>query len=261
MELEYATESKEPKVGIVGLFTNKNYRKPLLISICSHAGQQFSGINAIFFYATEIYGMIWPDDDDAVTYATVGTGAINVAMTIISVFIIEKTGRRPLLVFPYIGTVIFTGIITLSLNLTNQQQDAWAYISLACVYCYVICFAIGPGPIPYILVAELWSQGPRPAAMSVSIQTNWLSNFVIGLTFPILQEAIGAYTFLVYMCFLICTTVFTIFFVPETKNKTFEEIVSQFRKDKDYDQENLELGALEAGQSDGKESVSSPKTE
>ncbi|XP_077998774.1 solute carrier family 2, facilitated glucose transporter member 3-like [Glandiceps talaboti] len=230
MKVEYAEESKEPKVGITGLFTNKNYRRPLIISIASHAGQQLSGVNAIFFYATDIYSMIWPDNTDAVTYATVGTGAINVLMTVVAVFVVEKVGRRPLLIYPYAGTVFFTAFITLSLNLTNQNQDAWAYLSLACVYGYIVCFAIGPGPIPYVLVAECWSQGPRPAAMSVSIQTNWWCNFLVGLTFPVIQQSIGAYTFLIYMGFLLCTTIFTIFFVPETKNKTFEEIVSQFRK-------------------------------
>ncbi|XP_006819906.1 solute carrier family 2, facilitated glucose transporter member 1-like [Saccoglossus kowalevskii] len=232
MKIENLEESKEPKVGVKGLFTNPNYRMPLLISVVSHAGQQLSGVNAIFFYATEIYEMIWPNNPSAVEYATVGTGAINVFMTIVSVFIIEKTGRRKLLIFPYIGTVIFCGIITLSLSLTDpNEQDAWTFISLACVYGYVICFAIGPGPIPYILVAEIWSQGPRPAAMSLSIQVNWWCNFVVGLTFPVLQESIGEFTFLIYMCFLFCTVVFTFFFVPETKNKTFEEIVSNFRKD------------------------------
>ncbi|XP_077998768.1 uncharacterized protein LOC144451739 [Glandiceps talaboti] len=249
MRVEFAEEQKEPKVGITGLFTNRNYRKPLIISIGIHAGQQFSGINAIFFYATEIYYMIWPNNDDAVLWATVGTGAINVLMTIVAVLVVEKTGRRKLLLFPLFGMVIFMAMITVSLNLADpNSNDAWDFVSLACVYGYIVCFAVGPGPIPFVLVAELWSQGPRPAAMSLSVQVNWWCNFVVGLTFPFIQEAIGAYTFLVFMVFLIAFAIFTYFMVPETKNKTFEEIIAQFRvKQQDTDMSTFENNNAEMG--------------
>ncbi|XP_070560406.1 solute carrier family 2, facilitated glucose transporter member 5-like [Ptychodera flava] len=244
MKKEFAEEQKEAAVGVTGLFTNKNYRKPLIISICMHAGQQFSGINAIFFYATEIYQMIWPNNEDAVLYATVGTGAINVLVTIISILVVEKAGRRGLLLFPFLGMILFTALITVALNLADPAiNDPWDYVSLACVYGYIVCFAIGPGPIPFVLVAEIWSQGPRPAAMSLSVQVNWWSNFIVGLSFPFIQGAIGAYTFLVFMFFLLLTAFFTYFMVPETKNKTFEEIVASFRVDKDRDG-NLEMAEV-----------------
>ncbi|XP_070560405.1 solute carrier family 2, facilitated glucose transporter member 1-like [Ptychodera flava] len=232
MQIEYQEESKEPKVGIRGLFTNKNYRKPILISVFAHAGQQFSGINAIFFYATEIYFMIWPNNVSAVLYATIGSGVVNVIVTIISIFVVERTGRRPLLLYPLILMAASTAFITLSLNLADPTtQDAWDYISLICVYLYIVCFAIGPGPIPNVLIPEIWSQGPRPSAMSVSVQVNWWCNFVVGITFPYIQASIGAYTFLVFTVFLACNCVFSFFMIPETKNKTFEEIVSSFRVD------------------------------
>ncbi|XP_070561852.1 solute carrier family 2, facilitated glucose transporter member 1-like [Ptychodera flava] len=231
MYLEHLEESKEERVGVTALFTNKNYRDPLIISIFTHMFQQFSGINAVFFYATEIYYMIFPGNTEAVHAATVLTGTINFLTTIVAVFIVERVGRRSLLLYPYAGMVFFTFLVTLALNLANPNvEDAWDYVALCSVYGYIICFAIGPGPIPFVLVAELWSQGPRPAAMSLSLQVNWWSNFIVNFFFPVFQEAMHAYVFSIFMVFLMIAVVFTYFWVPETKNKRFSEIVAEFKK-------------------------------
>ncbi|XP_033642127.1 solute carrier family 2, facilitated glucose transporter member 3-like [Asterias rubens] len=115
------------------------------------------------------------------------------------------------------------------------------WLSLAFIFLYIISFAIGPGPIPFVIVPELWAQGPRPSAMSISVQVNWWCNFVVGLTFQFIQSGIGAYTFLVYMAFLILSTIFIFFFVPETKNRTFEDISSSFGKKHEVNQNEYEL--------------------
>ncbi|XP_077866564.1 solute carrier family 2, facilitated glucose transporter member 1-like [Saccoglossus kowalevskii] len=233
---EYIEECKEPKVGFSGLFTNKNYREPLIISGFVHFFQQFSGINAIFFYASEIYYMIWPNDPEAVDLATVGTGTINVLTTIVAVFVVEKAGRRALLLYPYMTMVFFMACVTFTLSLANPyEDDVWDYLALCSVYGYIISFAIGPGPIPFVLVAELWSQGPRPAAMSFSLQVNWWSNFVVNFFFPVFQKTLGEYVFTIFMVFQLLAVWFHYFMVPETKNRTFEEITSQFRKDAIYE--------------------------
>ncbi|XP_077998775.1 solute carrier family 2, facilitated glucose transporter member 1-like [Glandiceps talaboti] len=240
MQFEYMEEQKEAQVGVKGLFVNKNYRDPLIISVFTHFFQQFSGINAIFFYATEIYGMIWPDDHDAVHGATVLTGTINFLTTIVAVFIVEKVGRRKLLLYPYAGMVLFTALVTFSLSMANPNvEDAWDYVALCSVYGYIVCFAIGPGPIPFVLVAEIWSQGPRPAAMSLSLQVNWWSNFIVNFFFPILQKTMQAYVFTLFMVFLVLAVDFTYYWVPETKNRSFSDIVAEFRRDKKDDHKNL----------------------
>ncbi|PIK61040.1 putative solute carrier family 2, facilitated glucose transporter member 1-like [Apostichopus japonicus] len=216
------------KVGILAVLRrdNPDWTRPLIICTCLHLGQQFSGINAIMFYATEIYyqtGM----DDTQVAYSTVGTGAINVLMTIVAVFVVDRAGRKALLLIPFAGMVVATALLTMSLNL-QEQSEGWKWVSLILIYIYIIAFAIGPGPIPYVIVPELWAQGPRPAAMSISVQVNWYSNFIVGLTFPFLQDTIGAYAFLFFMFFCLLTTIFVFFYVPETKGRTFEDIVGSF---------------------------------
>jgi SP family facilitated glucose transporter-like MFS transporter 1 len=94
---------------------------------------------------------------------------------------------------------------------------------------YVVFFAVGPGSIPWMITAELFSQGPRPAAMSVAVLVNWSANFFVGIGFPTMQTTLENYTFLPFSVFLALFWVFTYKKVPETKNKTFDEIATLFR--------------------------------
>lgn len=229
LKREAEEEKTAQKFGIWSVLTLKDptWKKPLIISFMLHFGQQFSGINAIMFYATEIYEQTGMGETE-VAYSTVGTGAINVLMTIIAVFILDLWGRRPLLLYPFGLMAVATGLLTMSLAL-QENTEGLRWMSLVLIYIYIVAFAIGPGPIPYVIVAELWTQGPRPAAMSISVQVNWYSNFIVGLTFPYLQSSIGEYSFLIFMFFCIVTTIFTFFYVPETKGRTFEDILKEFR--------------------------------
>merc|ERR1719242_1956788 len=74
-----------------------------------------------------------------------------------------------------------------------------SYLSIACVIGYIIGFAIGPGPIPWLITAELFEQAARPPAVMVSCMLNWACNFCVGLGFPAVQDAAGAYVFLIFM--------------------------------------------------------------
>ncbi|XP_033097901.1 solute carrier family 2, facilitated glucose transporter member 1-like [Anneissia japonica] len=241
MKEEYRNEvaNDEGKTTMLDVIRLKEswWKMPLIISVLLHAGQQFSGINAVMFYATEIYKQA-NMEVEAIGLATVGTGLVNVVMTLVAVYVVDRTGRRVLMLYPYAAMIFVTAFITLSLSL---EGEAWKWVSLTFIYLYIIGFAIGPGPMPFVVVPELWAQGPRPAAMSLAVQCNWWSTFLVGLAFPFMQEGIGDFTFLVFTFFLALTTVFIYFFVPETKNKTFDEITSKFKRDAIKSQLNGEL--------------------
>jgi MFS family permease len=148
-------------------------------------------------------------------------------MTVITVPIMDKLGRRVLLLYPMIVMTIIMGIITAAIN--QQNNVPWlSYISIACVIGYVICFAVGLGPIPWMIGAEIFRQGPRPRAMSIAGATNWLFTTIVALTFELIQRAIAEFTFIIFMILMIGFCLFVFFLVPETKNKTFEEIASLF---------------------------------
>ena len=103
------------------------------------------------------------------------------------------------------------------------------WLAVVSVLFYVVFFAVGPGSIPWMITAELFSQGPRPAAMSVAVLVNWSANFFVGIGFPTMQTSLENYTFLPFSVFLALFWVFTYRKVPETKNKTFDEIATLFR--------------------------------
>ncbi|XP_077998772.1 solute carrier family 2, facilitated glucose transporter member 1-like [Glandiceps talaboti] len=227
---EHAEELKEEKVSFLGLFSNPSYRIPLLISATVMSSVQFCGIPAMYIYAGAVFEMLWPDDPDAVNYAILGMGLAELSASLINVFVIDRVGRRPLLLYTCAFMAFFNGLITLSLTLANPNSaDAWTYVSMVCIYCSIVAFSLGPANVSFILTPELWSQGPRPIAVSVAVQVNWWSMFLINMLFPFLQAAMDTYMFALFMVFMVYYTVFTYFMVPETKLKSFEEIVAQFR--------------------------------
>lgn len=91
-------------------------------------------------------------------------------------------------------------------------------------------FAVGPGSIPWFLVSELFNQSARPTATSIAVGVNWTANFLVGLGFLPLQEAMGGYVFIIFVILLGVFVIFVWKKVPETKNKTIEEISAMFRQ-------------------------------
>lgn len=228
MRKEREEASSEQKVSIIQLFTNSSYRQPILVSLMLHMAQQFSGINAIFYYSTGIFrtaGLSQP------VYATIGVGAINTIFTALSVFLVEKAGRRSLFLIGMSG--MFVCAIFMSVGLVMLEKLTWmSYVSMTAIFLFVSFFEIGPGPIPWFMVAEFFSQGPRPAALAIAAFSNWTCNFIVALCFPYIADFCGPYVFFLFAGVVLGFTLFTFFKVPETKGKSFEEIAAEFRKNR-----------------------------
>ncbi|XP_016347556.1 solute carrier family 2, facilitated glucose transporter member 4-like [Sinocyclocheilus anshuiensis] len=105
-----------------------------------------------------------------------------------------------------------------------------SYLSMMAIFGFVGFFEVGPGPIPWFFVAELFSQGPRPAAMAVAGCSNWTANFLIGMGFQYVANLCGPYVFLIFALLLLFFLVFTFFRVPETRGKTFDQISATFHR-------------------------------
>lgn len=112
----------------------------------------------------------------------------------------------------------------------QERSTAISYISIVLVMVFVIMFAAGPGSIPWFLVTELFNQSGRPIATSIAVAVNWTANFIVGLAFLPLQEIIHGYVFLIFAFLLGLFSVFIRLKVPETKNKTVDEISAMFRQ-------------------------------
>uniref|UniRef100_A0A671Q5Z0 Solute carrier family 2, facilitated glucose transporter member 1-like n=1 Tax=Sinocyclocheilus anshuiensis TaxID=1608454 RepID=A0A671Q5Z0_9TELE len=224
MKEEAMKMSMEKKVSIPELFRNSAYRQPIIIAIILQLSQQLSGINAVIYYSTEIFrnaGITGP------VFATIGVGAVNTLFTVISLFLVERAGRRTLHMIGLAGMAVCTLLMTISLKLV-QGTSAISILAILAVFGFVASFEMGPGPIPWFIVAELFAQGPRPAAIAVAGCCNWTASFLVGLLFPKLLKLCDAYVFIIFLILLIIFFVFTYFRVPETKGRTFEDIASGF---------------------------------
>ncbi|XP_057551503.1 solute carrier family 2, facilitated glucose transporter member 5 isoform X2 [Hippopotamus amphibius kiboko] len=215
-------------ISVLKLLRMRSLRWQVISIVVLMAGQQLSGVNAIYYYADQIYLSAGVRTQD-VQYVTAGTGAVNVLMTICAVFVVELLGRRVLLLLGF--SICFTACCVLTAALALQDTISWMpYVSIACVICYVIGHALGPSPIPALLITEIFLQSSRPSAYMVGGSVHWLSNFTVGLIFPFIQVGLGAYSFIIFAMICLLTTIYTFLIVPETKSKTFIEINQIFTK-------------------------------
>jgi len=229
MRNEYEAMKLVPKVTLKEMFVNATLRIPLMIAMMIMVAQQLSGINAVMFYSTKIFRMAQLDDKSA-QYATLGMGAVNVLMTVVSMFIVEKAGRKTLLLVGFAGMCCTTILLTICLAYVQDAALWVSYVSILLVILFVVMFAIGPGSIPWFLVSELFNQAARGAATSLAVWVNWAANFIVGIGFLPLQEAMGGKVFIIFAILLALFVLFVYKKVPETKNKTIEEITSMFRQ-------------------------------
>ncbi|XP_006557784.1 solute carrier family 2, facilitated glucose transporter member 1 isoform X6 [Apis mellifera] len=228
MRTEYESVKLVPKVTLKELFVNSTLRIPLIIALMVMFAQQLSGINAVMFFSTKIF-MMAQLDKNAAQNATLGVGAMNVLMTFISLILVERAGRKTLMLIGFSGMFVDTALLAICLAFAETSRAA-AYFSIVLVIMFVVLFATGPGSIPWFLVSELFNQSARPAATSVAIAVNWTANFIVSIGFLPLQEALGAYVFIIFAALQAFFVFFIYKKVPETKNKTMEEISSMFRQ-------------------------------
>lgn len=200
-------------------------RKVLIIGIVLAVFQQWCGINVIFNYAQEIFNAAGYGISDTLMNIVV-TGVTNVVFTLVAIFLVDRIGRRPLLLFGAGG-----------LTLIYLLMGAAYYFSLSGVALLIIvvmaiaCYAMSLAPIMWVVVSEIFPNAVRGVAMSVATFALWAACFILTYTFPLLNSALGAAgTFWIYG--MICLVGFLFIWkrVPETKNKTLEELEKELIK-------------------------------
>uniref|UniRef100_A0A8D0EDM4 Solute carrier family 2 member 9 n=1 Tax=Salvator merianae TaxID=96440 RepID=A0A8D0EDM4_SALMN len=228
---------------IFQLLCDSSKRWQILTVIVTMACYQLCGLNAIWFYTNDIFkgaGL----NPEMIPYVTLSTGAVEILAAVFSGLVIERLGRRPLLIGGFNLMVLFFVILTVCMTL--QDHAVWLrYLSIFCILAIIASFCIGPGGIPFVLTGEFFPQSQRPAAFMIAGIVNWLSNFAVGLLFPFIQKGLQTYCFLVFAAVCLAGATFLFFVLPETKNKTLTEISQAFAKKKAAS-ENCEMHQLEA---------------
>lgn len=208
----------EEKGTLKELFTGR-FKKAIFIGIILAIFSQVQGINAIMYYAPEIFKEIGASANSAF-FQTVIVGVINTLFTFVAIRLADRAGRKSLLLYGGVGMAVSLFAVGLAF------MYSWTgYGLLIFVLLYIACFAFSFGPITWVVISEIFPTKLRGVAMSVATFSLWVAVYLVTQMFPILLEAIGpASTFWVFGAMAVLAFVFVYTQIPETKGKTLEEI-------------------------------------
>jgi len=226
---ERTSASSSVMVSYKQLFTDRTLRLTIIVGLALQAAQQLSGVNAILNYGPEILNTAGMKNSDVATNLLAAT---NVFMTFVSVPLMDRMGRRSLmLIGQFFMIVSYVGLaIAQRIHAENPHGAKWTSpVSVVTIITFIIFFAIGPGSIPWLIVAELFPAEARGKASSLCVGMNWVCNLIVVLTYDQLNKALKPNTFFLYMGIVIFFFLFTFLFVPETKQKPVEQINKEIK--------------------------------
>lgn len=209
---------------------SKKMRAPIALGMLLFFFQQLSGINVVIYYAPIIFEKMNLGSNFANLLATVGIGAVNVLMTIVSMRLIERLGRRLLLIIGFFGTAV-TLILVAFITYIDHPEIRW--IAAVSLFIYIAAFAVGLGPLPWVMMSEIFPLKIRGQGASLSAGTNWAFNTIVVATFPTLLHTAGiSATFALYAFTCLVGLIYSIYYVPETKGMSLEKIEKYIRAGK-----------------------------
>lgn len=233
-EQSYARDTYPGKTGVAlyvaqyaSLVSSAPSAKRLAVGCVTMFFQQFMGCNAIIYYAPTIFSQLGLSGKTSSLLATGVYGIVNTLSTLPALFLIDKVGRRPLLMCGALGTFVSLVIVGGAIggfgsSLVSHKSAGWA--GVAFIYIYDINFSYSFAPIGWVLPSEIFNLGNRSKAMSITTSATWMCNFVIGLVTPDMLATIGYGTYLFFAAFCLLALLFTYFCVPETKGKSLEDM-------------------------------------
>ena len=199
-------------------------RRPLILGIGLAILQQTTGINTVIYYAPTIFSAVGFASASSAILATTGVGVVNVVLTIVALRLVDRVGRRPLLLGGLAGMAVSLCLFAAAFAV-GADSPLLKWVAVGSLTTYVGFFAIGLGPVFWLLIAEIFPLGVRGRAMSVATLTIWLFNLLSALVFFQLLETLGeATTFFGYAALTLLGWGFVLRCVPETRGLTLEQI-------------------------------------
>ncbi len=203
-------------------------RPALIVGIGLGICQRVTGVNLAFFYAPTIFEFAGFESTSVDILASVGLGVIMVLMTMVAMQLLDRVGRRPLLLIGFTGMVLSLSVLGLAFAVPRGSLLGW--IVVGSLMLLVGSWMVGPGTVVFVLLSEIYPLKIRGLAMSVATMVLWGSYLVVTLTFLTLTQLLGnSGTFLFYALLGIGAWLFVYFRVPETKGKSLEEIQAHWR--------------------------------
>ncbi|HNT86595.1 MAG TPA: MFS transporter, partial [Candidatus Hydrogenedentes bacterium] len=181
--------------------------------------QQVTGINVVLYYAPEIFKSVGRAADTAI-YETVIVGVVNVLFTLVAIWVVDRVGRKRLLLVASAGM----GASLAALGLAYQLDRFEGLLVLLLVLAYVASFAVAMGPVVWVVLSEIFPTRVRGTAMSVATVCLWIACYGVSQTFPWLLETFSGNSFFLYAVMCVLCFFFVWRFVPRTEGRTLEEI-------------------------------------
>lgn len=205
-------------------------RTALIITVGIFFFQQFSGVNTIIYYSPIIFQMSGIISNTASIIPAIIIGGVNVLACLLSVFLLDRIGRRKLYKIGIWGMIPSLGILGLSFFFSDFLGDSLPYFAITSIVCYIVFIAISLAPLGWLLISEIFPLPVRGIGMSIGSLAHWGFNAVIAFTFLKLINAIGiAGTFWIYAIICLAGAIWGYYFIPETKGKTLESIEQHWK--------------------------------
>ena len=202
------------------------FRRPIFIAIVLAVFQQITGINAILYYAPRIFESAGFARMSAIGQSTI-IGFANMLFTVVAIVLADRVGRRPLLLVATGGMGVSLVLLGAAFKYQFLPPSALLFIILL----YIAFFASAMGPLVWVVMAEIFPIRMRGAAMGLATLILWFADFVVTLSFPVISDKLNASAaFWIYAAMCAFDLVFMIFYLPETKGKSLEEIERQWLK-------------------------------
>ncbi len=193
--------------------------------------QQFTGINVVFYYGATLWQAAGFTESVSLLNNVV-TGVVNIGFTFVAIALVDRVGRKPLLLIGALGQAVMLGVMAFAFGTAAvaesgdlQLTSTMGTVALVAANTYVAFFAFSWGPVMWVMLGEMFPNRFRGAALSLAGVVQWLSNFTITMTFPILLDSIGlGLSYGIYSAFGVVAYVFVRTFVKETKGRTLEDM-------------------------------------
>lgn len=208
--------------------------KPVVwVGIGLAALQQFVGINVIFYYSNVLWESVGLKESDSFTIS-VATSVVNVVVTIVAIFLVDRIGRRPLLLLGSAGMALSLGVMSVVFatatkvmvdgQLTPELGPVAGPVALIAANLFVVFFGVSWGPLMWVLLGEMFPNRIRGAALAVAGAVQWIANWAVTVSFPSLSNFSLGLTYGIYAFFALVSLVFTIKMVRETNNVELEDM-------------------------------------
>ncbi|MBA4166639.1 MAG: sugar porter family MFS transporter [Chitinophagaceae bacterium] len=205
-------------------------RPALIITVGIFFFQQFSGVNTIIYYSPIIFKMAGIVSNSQSIIPAIIIGAVNVLACLLSVFLLDKVGRRKLYMIGIIGMIPSLALLGLCFYFKDALGASLPVFSVLSIVCYIIFIAISLAPLGWLLISEVFPLEVRGVGMSIGSLSHWTFNAVISFTFLTLINSIGiSMTFWSYSIICVAGLIWGYYYIPETKGKSLEDIEKHWR--------------------------------